>query len=131
LRRPASLSGDTYLPSARWAAVSRKPYLSKNRLHFGADLISEAGILHLLEPLYQSIGGNPKDLVAVTRSYGGWLVALRFCVHRADGATAWVTRVDLDSADQHRLIKALKSFDAEPKAGCVPSADAMQHKSGN
>ena len=111
--------------------VSRKPYLTKNRLHFGAELISEAGILHALKPLYQSIGRNPKDLVAVTPSYGGWLVALRFCVHRADGATTWVTRVDLDSADQRRLIKALESFEAQPKAGCVPSADAMQHKSAD
>ena len=111
--------------------MSRKPYLSKNRLHFGAELISEAGILHLVEPLYQSIGGNPKDLVAVTPSYGGWLVALRFCVHRVDGATTWVSRVDLDSADQRRLIKALESFDPELKAGCVASADAMRHKSAD
>jgi hypothetical protein len=83
------------------------------------QLKSEAGILELVSPLYEDIRGNPNELVQVTPSYGGWLNALRFCVRRADGATTWVTRTDIDSANRRRLIQALKSFTHEPKVGCI------------
>jgi hypothetical protein len=86
-------------------------------------------ILRLLAPLYCDIGGNPGDLVQVTPSYGGWLNALRFCVHRADGATTWVTRKDIDSDNTRHLTAALGSFKVEPKLGCFSeSARALGAK---
>jgi hypothetical protein len=87
--------------------------------HRGAQLKSEDEILEILLPLYRRIGGDD-ELVRVTPSYGGWLNALRFCLHRADGATTWITRSDIDSANTRRLIKALKSFTHEAKTGCAP-----------
>jgi hypothetical protein len=85
-----------------------------------SQLKSEGEILELLRPLYADIGGNADDLVAVTPSYGGWLNALRFCVHRNDGATTWVARVDIDHQDRPRLMWALGSFANEPRLGCDP-----------
>lgn len=84
-----------------------------------SQLKSEGEILRLLSPLYQDIGGNPDELVTVTPSYGGWLNALRFCVHRADRATTWVTRNDLNNANRRLLMAALKSFTHEARLGCV------------
>ena len=80
-----------------------------------SQLKSEAELLGLLSPLYRDIGGEPTELVSVTPSYGGWLNALRFCVHRADGATTWVTRTDIDRGNRRRLTETLKSFVHEPK----------------
>jgi hypothetical protein len=96
------------------ASASRAP-------HIASQLKSADEILRLVSPIYQDIGGNPDKLVKVTPSYGGWLNALRFCLHRADGATTWVSREDLDSSNRRRLIQALKSFTHEPKAGCAPA----------
>ena len=84
-----------------------------------SQLKSEDEILRLLTPLYRDIGGNPDELAKVTPSYGGWLNALRFCVHRLDGATTWVTRKDIEDANRRHLTAALRSFTLAPDPGCV------------
>jgi hypothetical protein len=81
-----------------------------------SQLKSESEILGFLGPLYSDIGGNSAELVAVTPSYGGWLNALRFCVHRADGASTWVTRPHIDSQNWRQLTRALRSFAHESPA---------------
>ena len=91
-----------------------------------SQLKSESEILELLRPLYAEIGGNPDELVAVTPSYGGWLNALRFCLHRDDGATTWIARVDVDYQDRPRLIAALKSLAHEARIGCDPANRAPE-----
>ena len=85
-----------------------------------AQLKTESEILQFVRPIYSELGHDPHELVEVTPSYGGWLNALRFCVHRADGATTWIARVDVDQEDRQRLIKALKSFALESQSGCDP-----------
>ena len=89
-----------------------------------SQLKSESEILGLLAPLYSDIGGNSSELVAVTPSYGGWLNALRFCVHRADGASTWVTRTDIDNHNWRQLTRALRSFAHEPTIGGDPADTA-------
>jgi len=84
--------------------------------HPASQLKSEHEILTILRPIYSELGGNPSELVKVTPSWGGWLNALRFCVSRADGATAWVTRGDLDSLHKHELAAALSAFSCTSEA---------------
>jgi hypothetical protein len=86
-----------------------------------SELKSESEILGLLRPLYADIGGNPDALVAVTPSYGGWLNSLRFRVHRADGASIWVTRTDINSQNRRGLLQALRSFAHEANIGSDPA----------
>ena len=81
-----------------------------------SQLKNERHILELLGPIYRDLGSDPRELVGVTPSYGGWLNALRFCVTRADRATTWITRSDIDTEDRKQLIKALCSFSSEAKA---------------
>jgi hypothetical protein len=87
-----------------------------------SQLKSEEQILQLLAPLYRDLGRDPRELVRVAPSYGGWLNALRFCVVRADNATTWLTRKDIDSENRRRLMRALESFSQDPHAGC-PAAE--------
>jgi hypothetical protein len=79
-----------------------------------SQLKSEEQILALLAPIYRDIGGDPAELVTVRPSYGGWLNAIRFCIVRSDDATTWVARVDIDTENRRRLIKALRTFSCEP-----------------
>ena len=81
-----------------------------------SQLMSEEQLLQLLAPIYQDLGGDPSDLVSVVPSYGGWLNALRFCVSRADSATTWVTRRDIEAEDRRQLTKAMRSFTYEMKS---------------
>ena len=88
-----------------------------------SQLKSEDEILRLLAPIYRDLG-SPAELVRVTPSYGGWLNALRFCIVRADNATTWITRKDIDTENWRRLMRALASFNHEPHARCL---DADTH----
>ena len=97
-----------------------------------SQLKSEEQILRLLAPIYRDLGSAPAELVKVTPSYGGWLNALRFCIVRADNATTWITRKDIDTENWRRLMRALTSFNHEPHPGCLdtdtpPAAPGKLH----
>jgi hypothetical protein len=87
-------------------------------------------ILDLIGPVYRDIGGNPIELVSIRPSQGGWLNALRFEVVRADGATTWLSRRDIDSANRRGLTKALKAFSHQPPAedGVSPTQKAPEQR---
>jgi hypothetical protein len=90
---------------------------------------SEEEILRLVKPIYADLPADPNELVRVVPWYGGWLNALRFCVVRADGATTWITRKDIDQGHQAGLVAALRSF-AYPAAqhgGASDKQHAVSH----
>lgn len=87
-------------------------------------------ILDVIGPVYRDIGGNPSELVSVRPSQGGWLNALRFQVIRADSATTWLSRKDIDNLSRRGLTKALRAFShhAQIEGGASPSQKTPEQR---